>query len=64
MADKETIKKTIEMIRKTVSLGTFKRTPASVINRAMILEMQEKYPTLKETEIRAALTWIREHLEK
>lgn len=61
-ANKELIKQTIEMIKKTVSLGTFKRTPASVINRVIVLEMQEKYPYLEESEIHAALYWIRETL--
>jgi hypothetical protein len=46
MDRKELIKKTIEMIKKTVSLGTFKRTPAAVINKVIVLEMQEAYPSL------------------
>jgi hypothetical protein len=60
----EDLLKIVAVIKGSVGLGTYKRTPAWVIDKAMVLETQEKYPNMPEAEIRKYLRWIREKLNE
>lgn len=57
------IKLVIQVIKENGGLATFRRTPAFVVHKAVMLVTKDKHPELTETQIYDALDWIREKLE-